>query len=183
MRTIWWLLLLVGVVAIVLGITLVAHRELSGKELDDVHPDIPCDEKMLAESEWWWVVPLYGDKPLSDNPEWVEKVKKSGKKIGMHGVRHTFSEFNTDVSKEYIQKGMDEFEKAFGYKPTHFKAPKLQLTTNNYNLLKSMGFTVHTKWDQMIHKIYHCIDHGREDRGRMKYELELKETESIPRSD
>lgn len=180
MHWIAWFLLVVGVVAVTLGIVLVAHKEIAARELDDVHPDIPCDQSMLDDAIWWWVVPLYGDKPLMSNPEWVEKVKKSGKKIGMHGVRHTYSEFNTDVSKEYIQQGIDAFKDAFGYTPTHFKPPKMQITKNNLELLKSMGFTVHDRWQQFIHKIYHCKDHGRTDRGRMKYELELKEQERVP---
>lgn len=174
-----WLLIVVGVVGIVLGVTLTASRELSNREIDDVHPDIPCREGALTDSTWLWIIPLYGDQPLSSNPEWVERIKRSGKKLGMHGVRHTYAEFATDVSKDYIQKGIDEFEKAFGYRPTDFKPPKLQITANNVKLLKEMGFTIHNRWQQIIHKVYHCEDYGRTDRSRLRYELERKEGQPI----
>lgn len=59
----------------------------------------------------------------------------------------------------------------------------MQLTENNYKLLVSMGLNVRTKWDQLVHKVYHCIDHGREDRGRLKYEVELKENQAIQRTE
>jgi predicted deacetylase len=176
--SVWFIVLFVmGVVAVVLGVTLACHRELSDREIDDVHPDIPCNDYMLSDSTWLWVIPLYGDKPLTSNPEWVDRLKRSGKKLGMHGVRHTYSEFATDVSREYIQRGMDEFEKAFGYKPTHFKPPKMQITANNIKLLHELGFTVHNRWQQLIHKVYHCQDHGRTDKGRLRYELERTENQ------
>lgn len=181
--TLWLLrlLLVLGVLSVALAVSFAVHMEVAPREIDDVHPWIPCQAHWLADSTWWWVIPLYGDQPLTADPAWVEHAKQSGKKLGMHGVRHTYAEFNTDVSREYVQKGIDEFERAFGYKPTDFKPPKMQITPHNLRLLREMGLTVHTTWQQNVHKIYHCEDHGRTDRWRLRYELELGEDEPVPR--
>lgn len=174
-----WIVLLLAGVAVVLGVTLMVHREMSPREIDDIHPRISCQDHLLDDSTWWWVIPYYNDEPLTAHPEWVERVKRSGRKLGLHGIRHTYAEFNVDVSREYIQKGIDEFERAFGYKPTEFKPPKMQVTPHNLKLLKDMGLNVHTSWQQLIHKVHHCEDQGRKDRGRLQYELERTEHQPI----
>lgn len=177
----WWCgaLVVLGVIGLVLGITLAVHQGVAPRETDDVHPDIPCTDHMLNDSTWLWVIPWYGDVPLTAHPAWVDALKRSGKKLGLHGVRHTYREFATDVSRAYVQKGIDEFEKAFGYRPTAFKPPKMQITPRNRQLLAELGLTVRTDWQQMIHRIYHCPDHGRTDRGRLRYEVARTEHDPI----
>lgn len=178
-ETRWSIVLIVIGIVLVVGTSFVGYRE-SAPELDDVHPDIPCDQKMIDDSDWLWVVPLYNDRvPEAVDPAWVENIKSKGKKIGMHGVRHTYSEFGVDVSREYIQRGIDAFTATYGFRPTDFKPPKMNVTPNNMRLLKELGLNVHTKWQQFIHKIYHCADHGRENARRLKYEVERRESEPV----
>ena len=172
------LLVGLGVIALILGTVIITHREITYREIDDVHQEIPCSEKFVDDSTWIWVIPLYHDVPIQG--ELVEKLKKSGKKIGMHGVRHTLSEFATDVSKDYIKRGMDAFERAFGYRPKYFKAPKLKISQNNIQLIKELDMIPYNSWQSMIHKVYHCEDYGRPGQHRLKYELDLAFDKNFP---
>ncbi|MSS74299.1 hypothetical protein EXS72_01530 [Candidatus Pacearchaeota archaeon] len=78
----------------------------------------------------------------------------------MHGVYHTYQEFNTDRSEEYIQNGADEFEKCFGFAPTRFKAPQVALPYSNTLMLEKKGYTIDTLLGDLFHKVYHCNDQG-----------------------
>ena len=173
-RVAWWgwLLIALGVVAIVLGVVFVSYREMGPREVDDVHPDIHCSDGIVSDSTWLWIIPLYNNVPISKDRAWCDRMLKSGKKLGMHGVKHTFNEFNVDQTREYIQAGVDEFTRAFGYAPTDFKPPKMAVTPNNLKILKDMGLNIHNRWQQLIHKVYHCEDQGRKNGGRLEFEIE-----------
>lgn len=141
---------------IVTGSILLSLRHNLPRELDDVHPLLtPVDDPYIQRSEWLWVIPLYMHQPLSDYPEWIQGIKATGKKLGLHGVYHTFDEFGTDVNANYLQRGIDEFERAFGYKPTHFKAPRLHTTAHNEQLIADAHMISRTRWQQIIHTVYH----------------------------
>ena len=145
-----------------LTVSLLLHRHFSREEIDDVHPFImDVSDPFIQRSTWVWVIPLYMGEPISNHPEWVQNLKKTGKKIGLHGVRHTKKEFGIDLSDEYIDSGINEFTKAFGYKPTHFKAPGLALTKSNAKKLKKRGLKIKSHINQLIHKVHHSPKHRR----------------------
>ena len=152
-------LVLLGVFVIILS------REYSHREIDDVHPRIieNMDDPFVRKSKWLWIIPLYMDDPISNYPEWVEEVKKSGKKIGWHGVKHTHKEFEKDLTDEYIDSGIAEFKKAFGFYPTHFKAPSLALTKNNKKKIEDRGIKIKSRFNQVMHTVYHSPKHRREN--------------------
>ena len=159
-----FLLILLILSALILTVLLAPLHE----ELDDVHPyilnidDIENDP-LVQRSKWLWVIPLYMGEPLSNHPQWIKKLKDSGKRIGLHGVYHTKTEFGIDRSDEYIDKGIDEFTKAFGYHPTHFKAPGLELTTSNREKLEARGLKIKGKFNQIIHQVHHSPKGRREN--------------------
>lgn len=163
-------LLLIG---IVIGIIIVVSRECSPREIDDIHQQIPCKQDLMDDATWLWVIPLYNNVPVSQDKAFCQKLLNSGKKLGMHGVKHTFAEFSKDITKEYLEEGMRVFEEAFGYKPTHFKPPKMMVTEHNMKLIKDSGMILHTRFQQFIHKVYHCEDHGRNNAGRLEHEIEV----------
>ena len=137
-------------------------REFFHKEIDDVHPLImKPNNPYIQKSEWLWVIPLYMNDPISNHPEWVDQLKKTGKKIGLHGVKHTHKEFEINLSKEYIDSGVQEFKKAFGYKPTHFKAPSLALTDANRKIIESYGMEVKGRFNQIMHNCGHAPNHRK----------------------
>lgn len=160
----------IGVILIVLTLVLVGHRENAAREVDDVHFLIPCSQWKIDDSEWLWVIPLYNNQPIANNSAYCKELLATGKKLGMHGVKHTYNEFNEDVTKEYIQAGMEAFKDAFGYYPTDFKPPKMNITENNVKLVKELNMTLHTRFQQIIHKVHHCEDYRSENQGRLQYE-------------
>jgi predicted deacetylase len=158
-------------VIIILTIIILVHRKYSHREIDDVHPEIPMSKEIFDDSKWLWVIPLYAGKPISEYKNWCEKIKKSGKLLGMHGVKHTFDEFNHDITPEYVQEGMDEFKKGFGYYPKYFKAPKLHITKNNRKIIKDRGMILKGHTNQLLHKVYHTGESIRKKGYRLPFEI------------
>jgi hypothetical protein len=163
-----------GVLTIVMGCTLLAAviilicRLVLHEELDDVHPYIlDVNDPLAQRSEWLWVIPMYMGDPISNHPHWIKEIKDSGKKVGLHGVRHTKKEFGVDRSDEYIDEGIEEFTKAFGYPPTHFQAPGLSLTPKNHKKLESKGLVIKGFLNQVFHTVHHNWDKGRKTNGEL----------------
>jgi predicted deacetylase len=152
------LYVLIGLLVLIFFLFLI--RGFSLKHLDDISPEIYCEENILRESDVYFVIPKFNNKSISDNPKWCEEIKNSGKILGLHGVYHTYEEFNIDRSEEYLQEGIDIFEKCFGYKPSLFKPPQLKITKENKKIMKSFGMIVYTPLKNVFHKAYHCSDTG-----------------------
>lgn len=151
-------------VIFILILIVVLSREYSDRELDDVHPRIMNSyDPYISFSKWLWVIPLYMDDPISNYPEWIDNLKKTGKKIGLHGVKHIHKEFEQNLTEEYIDAGIEEFTKAFGYYPTHFKAPSLALTAENKKILLARGINIRGRIDQILHTVYHSPNHRRDN--------------------
>lgn len=152
---------IVIVVLICLLLILFFVRAISSREIDDVSPGIECSDELLQRSDVLWVIPDFKNKSISEDKEWCDKIKSSGKTIGLHGVYHTYNEFANDRDKEYLQKGIDDFEQCFGYKPEIFKAPQLELSKENKKMVEENGLKVKGRINQFFHKVYHCSDKGK----------------------
>lgn len=161
------MIIIVAQIVILAIVMVIVSRQTLHEELDDVHPYIlDIDDPYLQRSKWLWVIPLYMNEPISNHPEWVQYIKNTGKHIGLHGVHHTYREFATDRSDEYIDKGIEEFTRAFGYYPTHFKAPSLALSENNRRKIIAKGMGIKSHWNQIIHRVYHSPN-NRTANGRL----------------
>ncbi len=136
-------------------------RLISQKEIDDVHPAIPCEQEYLKKSDVLWVIPLYNNESIAQNKTWCASINAMNKTVGMHGVYHTYQEFLTIKDRTYLEEGVTAFEQCFGYKPSAFKAPQLALSKENKDLIKEKNWKIHGKIRQAIHKVYHCNDTGR----------------------
>ncbi len=154
-------ILLVSLSALLaLFILLLIYRALSSRHLDDLHPDIPCEEKLIKKSDYLAVIPLYNNKSIAKDKKWCDYIKSFNKTLILHGVYHTFNEFNDKRDYEYVETGIKEFEKCFGYKPSEFKPPQVSISEKNKALLEKSGFKVYTRLNQITHKVYHCSDDG-----------------------
>lgn len=129
------------------------------REIDDVHPAIPCKESDLNEAEVLFVIPKFNNQSIADNKNWCEYILSLNKTLGMHGVYHSYNEFGYDRNQEYLQEGVDIFEECFGFKPEIFKAPQLNISESNKILISDNIKLVHTS-DQVFSKVYHCSDTG-----------------------
>lgn len=154
------ILICILIIVLLIGNFLLFTRTFLHEELDDVHPRIMnTDDPHIKRSEWLWVIPLYMDDPISNYPEWINNLKNTGKKLGLHGVKHTHKEFEVDRSDDYIDKGVKEFYKAFGYYPKYFKAPSLAMTKNNTKKIKERGMEIKSYLNQVIHTVHHSPKH------------------------
>jgi hypothetical protein len=160
--SIWLLLVLIILAFISLLFTdFITFRHVSEKQLDDVSPKIACDNDLFNKSDVLMIIPYFNNVPISQNMNWCRQILALNKTLGMHGVYHTYNEFLELRNQSYIQKGMDEFKRCFGFYPTIFEAPQLALSKENANLLKTMGLKVEGYSYSFWHKVYHCSDTGQ----------------------
>jgi hypothetical protein len=151
-------LVLAAIVLTVLIVLVLLIRLFSPAHLDDVSPGIPCEEGLYKKGGILFVIPKYNDTNISDNPEWCEKILALNKTIGMHGVYHTYEEFMTFRDEKYVDEGIVEFEKCFGFKPELFKPPQMAYDEINKRTLEK--FHVVKYFEQIFHKEFHCNDTG-----------------------
>ena len=154
------LLKIVCIIFIALLILLIVIRFFSYSYLDDVHLDIPCEESLLNKADYLAVIPLYNNNSIGDNKEWCDNIKNLNKTLILHGVYHTFQEFNEDRSREYIELGETAFRQCFGFNASEFKPPQLKISDKNKEILRE-DYIIHTDFKSVIHKSYHCNDSGK----------------------
>ncbi len=148
-------------IIILLLLILFIIRLISPKEMDDLHPNIECPEIDKYNANIIWVIPLYQGEPISNNSKWCESISLLNKSIGMHGVYHSYKEFGETKNSEYLEKGINEFEMCFNSYPEMFKPPQLEVNFENKELLKKNNLRLKNKFNQVIHKVYHCNDSGK----------------------
>jgi len=158
-KIIWGITITLGIIFI-LVVTLFFIRMFSERQLDDVNPKIPCSEELLEKADVLFVIPVFENKSIANNREWCDRILKLNKKIEMHGVYHSYREFLTDRDFGYLNMGISEFEKCFGFAPSGFKAPQLAISENNKNLM-SGKMKLYSALNQIFHKVYHCNDSGK----------------------
>jgi predicted deacetylase len=145
---------LLGILTILFLLFLV--RLLSPKEIDDVSPEIPCEEEYLEKSDILWIIPKFNNKSISENKTWCNYILSLNKTLGLHGVTHEFEEFNSNRNQTYLEEGIKIFEDCFGFKPEMFKPPQLKISNKNKELIKNNNLKLKGEINQIIHKVYHC---------------------------
>jgi len=154
------IILSVLIILIALLIILFLFRLFSPKQLDDVSSQIPCDKELLDKGDVLFVIPKFNNVSIAENQTWCKYILSLNKTLAMHGVYHTYNEFDTLRDEAYINDGKAEFAKCFGFYPKEFKAPQLNLNTKNERLLKKIGFEMYDLPSVLLHKSYHCQDSG-----------------------
>ena len=138
-------------------------RLISPREIDDVTPGIPCEneKKYIEKSEILWIIPFGDNFLISENKTWCNEILAMNKTLGLHGIYHTYHEFELkNISQEELNFGIREFEKCFGYAPKLFKPPYLHLNKQNKDLIKQNNLILKYRFNQAIHKVYHCNNSG-----------------------
>jgi len=90
----------------ILLILVFSIRILSPKEIDDITPDFFCAEELLDNSDILFVIPIFNNKSISENPEWCEYILSLNKTLGLHGVYHEYREFEIDRNQTYLQRSI-----------------------------------------------------------------------------
>jgi|GEM_PF-601784 len=145
---------------IVVLIVLVFIRAKGLREIDDVSPSIPCEQTYLDKADILWVIPEYNGTSIGGNSEWCNKIIAMNKTLGLHGINHTYQEFDTPITKEQMDKAISDFEKCFNQTPTRFKPPQLKTSKENLILIKQYNLTYSGQFNQITHKVYHCDNSG-----------------------
>lgn len=153
--------LLVGMLLVLFLLDFLLARYMSPRQIDDVTPQIFCEKNYIDKSDTLMVVPMYGGVSIAGNKTWCKEILALNKTLGMHGVFHTYREFFETRNENYINLGIEEFEKCFGFRPTIFEAPQVALSLKNVRTLKNMNFTIRNYGYQMTHKVYHCSNTGK----------------------
>ena len=123
--------------------------------------EIPCQKEYVEKSGILWIIPKFNNKSISENKTWCNYILSLNKTLGLHGVTHEFKEFNTNKNSEYLQEGINIFEECFGFKPEIFKPPQLKISKENKKLIEDNNIKLKGRFNQIIHKVYHCNDTGR----------------------
>ena len=151
-------IVLISILSIFLLVFII--RTISPKEIDDLNPYIPCEQKYLEKSDTIWVIPKYNNIPISDNMTWCNEISSMNKTIGMHGIYHSYHEFDYYVNETELEEGIEIFRQCFGYEPTIFKPPYLRISKENKRLIEDHGMTIKRFFNQDTRKVYHCEDSG-----------------------
>lgn len=131
------------------------------RQLDDVSPEVGCSEELIEKSDILIVIPLFNNKSIAENKTWCDYILSLNKTLVLHGVYHTYKEFDEARSEDYINLGAKEFEKCFGFYPEIFEAPQMALSDENSETLKRMGFRIIGKSNEVFSKVYHCQEYGK----------------------
>lgn len=134
-------------------------RLFSAKQLDDVSPDISCEKELLEKADIYFVIPDFNNNSIANNSKWCKEILAMNKTLGLHGVYHTYEEFNQNISEEYLQKGMSDFESCFGFKPEIFRPSQVAISKENKKLIKKY-MKLDNRLNYVTHKVYHCGDTG-----------------------
>jgi predicted deacetylase len=145
---------------IIIESSILIIRAANPIEIDDVHPDIYCQEKRIKEADILWIIPKFNGTSIEENKTWCEEMVLTGKKLGLHGFEHTYHEFGNESKTEELQEAIDIFRKCFGYEPTMFKPPQHKLSTPNRRFLEDRDIEIIGSLNSLFHKVYHCGNSG-----------------------
>ena len=153
------LLIIALTILILLAITSII-RQFTPRQIDDVSPEIYCEQKYLEKADILWVIPMYNSTPISNNQIWCNEILSLNKTLGMHGIQHYYKEFEDNLTNEQIEQGIKIFEDCFGNRPEIFKSPKLATSEENKIKLYQQNLILKSFSNQIFHKVYHCSNTG-----------------------
>lgn len=142
---------------LIIPVVFLLLRIINPSQVDDVNPE--CENYLVEQNDILWITPFLNNVTLSE--KWCKYILSLNKTLGLHGIYHTYDEFNIDRNQEYLDKGINEFFKCFGYKPRIFKAPQLKISEQNKKLIEKNNMTLYSTKEQILSKVYHCNNSGR----------------------
>ena len=154
-------ILIVLLLALWIFFIIILFRNINSRQIDDFSPLISCESGIITKSDVLMVIPIFKGVSIADNITWCQQTLALNKTLGLHGVYHTFNEFNYPRDVNYINRGREEFKKCFGFYPKIFEAPQVAISKENKEILESLNLTVLGYGYNLFHKVYHCSDTGK----------------------
>lgn len=136
-------------------------RLTTPKEIDDVNPWINCEQNYIKKANILWVIPTYKNIPITENKSWCKEILNLNKTLGMHGIYHSYHEFENEINESSLNDAILIFEECFNQTPENFKPPQLKISKENKKILSKHNLNIRNPFDQTIHKVYHCSNTGR----------------------
>ena len=122
--------------------------------VDDVHPNNPCDN-LLEKADILYIIPHFENNSINDSKEWCANIRSLNKTTGLHGITHSYYEFNKNVSKEEISSAINAFEICFEEKPKSFRPPYNKMNKENEEKISDFNLTIYKK-KFVTHPYCHC---------------------------
>ena len=129
-----FIVVIISILLVLLSFFLI--RAFSERQIDDVTPGIQCEPKLLEKSDVLYIIPKFNNILINENKGWCNYISSLNKTLALHGVYHTFNEFDEKRNDEYLKEGINIFEDCFGFKPDRFKPPQLAISKENSKLIK-----------------------------------------------
>ena len=106
--------LLIVAIGIIYVLMLISSR--NPLIVDDVYQTNTCDG-LLEKADVLYIIPNFENNSINNNEDWCAKIKSLNKTIGLHGIKHSYHEFEKEIHDEELVLAIKEFEKAISYNP------------------------------------------------------------------
>ena len=146
---------LIWIIPLLLIFSIFLIRLVLPREIDDLHPNIPCEQEYIDKSDILWIIPNFHGTPLN-NQTWCKQILSLNKTLGLHGINHTYKEFQKkNISENELNEAINLFKDCFGYAPTMFKPPQLHMNSHNREVIEKK-LEIKYWFNQITHRVYHC---------------------------
>jgi len=122
--------------------------------IDDLYPENSCND-LLEKADILYVIPNFENYSISNNKEWCAKIKSLNKTIGLHGIKHSYHEFNKKISNVELVSAINSFENCFEEKPSLFRPPYNKINKENEEIISKFNMTIYKK-RFIVHPYCHC---------------------------
>jgi len=122
--------------------------------VDDVYQTNTCDG-LLEKADVLYIIPNFENNSINNNEDWCAKIKSLNKTIGLHGIKHSYHEFEKEIHDEELVLAIKEFENCFEEKPTLFRPPYNRINEENEEKILKLNLTLYKK-KFIAHPYCHC---------------------------
>ncbi len=122
--------------------------------VDDVHPDNSCDG-LLEKADILYAVPYFKNNSIGGNEAWCAKIRFLNKTIGLHGIRHSYHEFDRNISMDELDMATDAFKDCFKQEPKLFRPPYNLINKENEEKIANLNMAIY-KNSFIAHPYCHC---------------------------
>jgi predicted deacetylase len=126
--------------------------------VDDVHDSYECPS-LLAKADVLYVTPILHGHSIADKVEWCSYILSLNATLGLHGIVHSYHEFDENVTQQELDLALDAFSSCFNQTPTLFRPPYNVISNGNRALIEQNGMNVYDS-PYHVHPYCHCEPQG-----------------------
>lgn len=144
--------LILVVISLIYVVMLISSR--NPLIVDDVCPNNLCGS-LLEKADILYVIPHFENNSINNNEEWCAKMRSLNKTIGLHGIKHSYHEFDKKINEEELSLAINSFETCFKEKPKLFRPPYNRINKENEGKISNFNMTIYKK-RFIAHSYCHC---------------------------